>query len=37
MDSHDEKDQADLMQRIDRLNTHQRRIIGGVVARHYKR
>ena len=28
----DEQDLADLMQRIDQLNTKQRRIIGGVVA-----
>jgi len=27
-----EQDLADLMQRIDRMNTKQRRIIGGVVA-----
>ena len=32
MDTDDEKDLADRMQRIDHLNIHQRRIIGGVVA-----
>ena len=32
MDDDTEQDLADLMQRIDRLNREQRRIIGGVVA-----
>ena len=32
MDDDTEQDLADLMQRIDRMNTEQRRIVGGVVS-----